>query len=120
MTDQEILHRLRVGFETAGGHYSPVLYLRRVDEPEFGCEGRPEEGPIYGTIYGVSREGPFRMELEDWMILLSGMDDNMFIGVQEDGGLCCMFEDGSFRPLPDGPWTEKLGLHRKTEETHDS
>ena len=54
------------GIRLPGGLFRPLYYLTRVDEPEFGCEGRPEGGRICGRAYGFDAGGEWLQVLSCW------------------------------------------------------
>ena len=57
MDEQQIKNAFSEGISLPEGQFTPIYYLRRVDEPEFGCEGRPEQGKIFGRAYGYDKMG---------------------------------------------------------------
>ena len=46
MDEQQIKTAFSEGISLSEGQFTPIYYLSRVDEPEFGCEGRPEQGKM--------------------------------------------------------------------------
>ena len=57
MDEQQIKTGFSEGISLPEGQFTPIYYLSRVDEPEFGCEGRPEQGKIFGRAYGYDKNG---------------------------------------------------------------
>ncbi len=113
MTEEEIQKRLSQGFLLEGKLFHPLVYLRRVDEPEFGCEGRPEEGPVCGTIWGYDRSGGKTWQIPDWIMEITGLDDRMWIGLLEGQLVSCQEGQPGWKPFPRGPWLEALGIEAK-------
>lgn len=68
------------GIDLPGGRFWPLYYLTRVDEPEFGCEGRPEAGPILGRAYGFDARGPRQWDIREADLWRSRLDDRMWVG----------------------------------------
>ncbi len=62
------------------GEFTPLIYLSRVDEPEFGCEGRPDGAAVYGTAYGETPEGKRTWKIEEGLLWSTGLDDDVWIG----------------------------------------
>ena len=110
MTEEEIQTALETGFPLEGEPFRPLVYLRRVDEPEFGCEGRPEEGPVYGTIWGWDQSGAKTWQVPDWMIITAGLDDRMWIGLRAGQLVCCRAGKPGWKPFPKGKWLTALGI----------
>lgn len=73
------------GIDLPGGKFWPLYYLNRVDEPEFGCEGRPEGGRIFGRAYGVDAQGPRQWDVEESALWRAGLDDGMWVGTWQQG-----------------------------------
>ena len=85
MEQTELREAFQNGICLPGGIFWPLYYLSRVDEPEFGCEGRPEGGPIFGLAYGFDTQGPRRWEIGEVDLWTSGLDDNMWVGRWQGG-----------------------------------
>ena len=98
MEQAELRTAFQKGIALPEGTFWPVCYLSRVDEPEFGCEGRPEGGPIFGLAYGFDAQGPRRWEIEEADLWRSGLDDNMWVGRWQEG--CAILPAGSRHPKP--------------------
>ena len=80
MDEQQIKIGFSEGISLPEGQFTPIYYLSRVDEPEFGCEGRPEQGKIFGRAYGYDKNGPHQWEIEETALWRAGLDDNMWVG----------------------------------------
>lgn len=80
--------------------FIPLIYLSRVDEPEFGCEGRPDGTPVYGTAYGETPEGRQTWKVEECLLWSTGLDDDVWIG-QMDQNYVILKRDKSTRILPE-------------------
>ena len=76
MDEQQIKTAFSEGISLPEGQFTPIYYLSRVDEPEFGCEGRPEQG----KIYGYDKNGPHQWEIEETALWGAGLDDDMWVG----------------------------------------
>lgn len=68
-------------FGVEGREIQPVGYLIRVDEPEFGCEGRPDGQPVYGTVLLCDAQGERTVPIEETVLMRSRLDDKMTIGL---------------------------------------
>lgn len=86
------------GLNLPEGRFQPLYYLSRVDEPEFGCEGRPEAGPILGRAYGFDPQGPRQWDIGEVDLWRSGLDDGMRVG-RWQGGYATL-PMGTDRPRP--------------------
>ena len=64
----------------------PLCYLIRVDEPEFGCEGRPDGEPVYGTVLLCDAHGERTVRIAETVHLRPRLDDKMILG-ETDGQL---------------------------------
>ena len=110
MTELEIQTLLRDGMMLPGGEFRPIAFFARVDEPEFGCEGRPDQGLILGYIYGWDRHGKREWALEESALWAGGFDDRMWIG-RFRGGVAALKEGATTpAPLENGDWISILGL----------
>ena len=99
MTDAQIAEAFRDGIPLPDGVFEPLFWLERVDDPEFGCEGRPEEGPIYGNAYGFDRNGRNRWKIEELALILGGFDDCMWVGRWQDGYALLRENQREIKPL---------------------
>ena len=73
-------------FFAGGRGFQPLVYLERVDLPEFGCEGRPETGEAAGAVWGSRPDGRHLWRIGEAALLASGFCDDLWIGWQ-DGAL---------------------------------
>lgn len=69
-----------------GTEIRPLCYLIRVDEPEFGCEGRPDGEPVYGSVLLCDVHGERTVPIEETVLMRSRLDDKMILG-EADGQL---------------------------------
>lgn len=98
MEQAELRAAFQDGIALPEGTFWPLCYLSRVDEPEFGCEGRPEGGPIFGLAYGFDAQGPRRWQIREADLWVSGLDDNMWVGCWQ--GDYAILPAGSHHPKP--------------------
>lgn len=80
--------------------FVPLIYLSRVDEPEFGCEGRPDGETVYGTAYGETSAGKRAWKIEEHLLWNTGLDDDVWIG-QMDQDYVILKQDKSIQILPE-------------------
>ncbi len=66
--------------------FIPEFYLFEVEEPEFGCEGRPEGNVIYANVQILSESGFKMVSVEERKLWISGWDDGMWGGIIEEKG----------------------------------
>ena len=98
MTREEAQKILEQGISLKEGEFAPLIYLSRVDEPEFGCEGRPDGGVVCGTAYGVTPEGDRVWPVEEQLLWRAGLDDGMWVG-RWRGGYAMLSAAGRVRVL---------------------
>lgn len=67
-------------FDINGAVFRPKLRLIYVEEPEFGCEGAPDEGKIYGNIVLEDKTGQKKVKIEESQLYSSRLNDGMWIG----------------------------------------
>jgi hypothetical protein len=79
----------------------PLAYLVRVDEPEFGCEGRPDGQPVYGTVVLRDAQGERTVPIEETCLMRSRLDDKMTIGLADDRLVLVSRTRTEFAPLTD-------------------
>lgn len=63
-----------------GTPFTPLCWLIQVDEPEFGCEGRPDGQPVCGSVHLLDRHGERTVPIEETTLFASRLDDRMWIG----------------------------------------
>lgn len=80
MTGWELEDLREQGIKTDEGMFYPVFWIEEVQEPEFGCEGRPEGIVITGTVIGRTPEEYLIFPVEEKLLYNSGLDDNMLLG----------------------------------------
>ena len=67
-------------FLVDGQEFQPLVWLERVDLPDFGCEGRPEEGEPQGAVWGQRSDGKHFWRIGEAALLTSGFCDDLWIG----------------------------------------
>jgi len=70
----------QAGFPVDGKLFRPLAYLRRVDPPDFGCEGRPDAGQAFGAVWGERADGPHFWRVPEAELLRSGLRDDVWLG----------------------------------------
>lgn len=108
MTREEIQQAFTQGIALPEGKFMPLIYLRRVDEPEFGCEGRPDGGVICGTVYGVTPETERVWQVEEQLLWRTGLDDGMWVG-RWRGGYALLSAAGRVRALDETTFRKLFG-----------
>lgn len=108
MTRKEIQQAFAQGITLPEGEFAPLIYLHRVDEPEFGCEGRPDGGVICGTAYGVTPEGEQVWQVEERLLWRAGLDDGMWVG-RWQGGYALLSSNGQVRALDEETFHKLFG-----------
>ena len=58
-------------FDVNGSIFRPKGRLLYIEEPDFGCEGAPEKGPVYGSVVLEDKTGQRTVKIEE-SILFSG------------------------------------------------
>jgi hypothetical protein len=103
-----IMGKLGIGFTVAGKKFQPQAFILMVDEPDFGCEGRPEGAPVYAEIYGYDKTGERKWLLEERYLASSCFDDKMWLGTLQgvEGTVAVSDKDGSWQVIADGPWLD--------------
>ena len=108
MEEQQLHAAFSAGIALPEGRFAPLYYLSRVDEPEFGCEGRPEQGKIYGHAYGFDAGGARQWEIEETALWCLGLDDGMWVG-RWQGGYALLSAKGALRPLSEDDFAAIFG-----------
>lgn len=67
-------------FAIDGQEFEPECWLIRVDEPEFGCEGRPDGEPVCGSVVLLDGSGQRTEPIAEDLLFGSRLDDRMWIG----------------------------------------
>lgn len=68
-----------------------VLKIVRIDEPDFGCEGRPDGIPVTDNIYLLDESGEEQMiPMEEQLVWQRGLDEGMTVCYDEEGQLRCL------------------------------
>ena len=103
-----IMGKLGIGFTAAGRKFTPKVFILMVDEPDFGCEGRPEGGKVFAELYGYDKTGERKWLLEDKYLISSGVDDKMWLGTLEgvDGVVAVTENADSWKVISNGPWVD--------------
>lgn len=81
MADADIVQRLSAGFAVKEGWFTALAYIRQVDEPEFGCEGRPDNVPVCGRVLLEDKAGLRSLPMEEGLLRVSSLDDGMWFGL---------------------------------------
>lgn len=90
-----IQYSLTNGFRFPEGVFLPIAYVVSVDEPDFGCEGRPENEKVYATLCTYTLEGMKTCKMEEHGLDASCLFDDMWVGTRI--GRNGMKEFGCFR-----------------------
>lgn len=62
--------------------------VKRIDEPDFGCEGRPEGQPVMDKVYLVDEEGKeLIIEAADELLYEINLDEGDMALYSEERGL---------------------------------
>ena len=85
MTGWELEDVRGLGIKAEDGTFYPVFWIEEVQEPEFGCEGRPEDVLINGTVIGRTPEEYLIFPVEEKLLYNSGLDDHMLLGYLKNG-----------------------------------
>ncbi len=56
-----------------------MIYIKRIDEPDFGCEGAPDNKPICDTVTLVTDEGELVLEIPEKLVWELKIDEGMTI-----------------------------------------
>lgn len=67
-------------FDVNGSIFRPQGRLLYVEEPDFGCEGVPENGPVYGSIVVEDKNGQRTVKIEQSVLFSGQMNDGMWYG----------------------------------------
>ena len=118
MRKEQILPLFRSGFPVDGRRFLPLFYLEQVDEPDFGCEGRPEQGEVCGCARGFTAEGEKLWQIEEKALWYSGFDDDQWAGMLagESGPVLVRGKTLAWRPAPRPELVWELAGHRPGPE----
>lgn len=97
------------GFTVEGRHILPLAYLNRVDLPDFGCEGRPDHGPLFGAVWGERADGKHFWRVEERKILEAGLRDDVWLGTA--GGSTVLVPADRSRAVAVNPGLVDVILH---------
>ncbi len=80
MQEQEYLQ----GGTTADGEpFAPICYIRWIEEPDFGCEGRPDGQSPCGTVCVLAEDGEKRLPIREDVLFRTRLDDRMWVAEQD-------------------------------------
>lgn len=68
-------------FDVNGSIFRPKGRLLYVEEPDFGCEGAPEDGPVYGSVVVEDKNGQRTVKIEESILFSGQMNDGMWYGM---------------------------------------
>lgn len=77
-----IQYFLTNGFRFPEGEFLPVAYVVSVDEPDFGCEGRPENEVVYATLQAFTLQGVKHYRMEEQGLNQTQLYDDMWVGTR--------------------------------------
>lgn len=103
MDKEEIKRILSDGFDE-DVMFEPVAYVSHVEEADFGCEGREDGSAVTDRIsFYYLDDDELRsasVEVEESLINESGIEDDMWIAVDEESSEVIMMSDADSDPLP--------------------
>lgn len=67
-------------FDLNGSVVRPLAKILYVEEPDFGCEGVPETGDVFGSIVLEDKRGQRTVKILEEQLFASRFDDGMWIG----------------------------------------
>lgn len=67
-------------FDINGSIFRPKGRLIYVEEPDFGCEERPENEPVYGRVVLEDENGQRTVKIEESILFSGQMNDGMWYG----------------------------------------
>ncbi|MCD8356252.1 MAG: hypothetical protein LUE11_06740 [Clostridia bacterium] len=99
-------------FDINGSVFRPLVKLLYVEEPDFGCEGVPEEGAVYGSIVLEDKNGQRTAKIEEKQLFASRLNDGMWVG-KLAGRIVLLGKDKTtvYQPnTAEQSWLETIGL----------
>ncbi|SFG39303.1 hypothetical protein SAMN04487761_1167 [Lachnospiraceae bacterium C7] len=75
-----LVYLFQVGIDISAGHITPVAYINFVEEPDFGCEGRPEGEIVFAKLEVYTDKGPKKLLATEAMLDETGLYDHMWVG----------------------------------------
>lgn len=105
-----IQYRLENGFVVNRMKMTPLAYIMRVDEPDFGCEGRPETKVVYEKVYALTLKGQKVWLMGEKDLEISGIYDNTWVCRLESTHQLVCWREGTEEmiPVPEDLWNNKL------------
>ena len=86
--------------------------ILRIDEPDFGCEGRDDGEAAYDEITLVNEQGETCLvRMEEQQVWNMGLDEEMLVWVGEDGQI-----RGRCKRMDISRWSEKYQVRALTEQ----
>lgn len=68
-------------FDVNGSIFRPKGRLLYIEEPDFGCEGAQEKGPVYGSVVLEDKTGQRTVKIEESILFSGQMNDGMWYGM---------------------------------------
>lgn len=105
-----VQYRLENGFVVDRQRLVPLAFIMRVDEPDFGCEGRPEGKILYNKVYALTIKGQKVWLMGDEDLEVSGIYDNTWVCRLGDTRQLVSWREGTVEmtPVPEDLWKNKL------------
>lgn len=86
--------------------------ILRIDEPDFGCEGRDDGEAAYDKITLVNEQGETCLvRMEEQQVWSMGLDEGMLAWVGKDGQI-----RGRCKRMDISRWSEKYQVRALTEQ----
>lgn len=105
-----VQYRLENGFSLNGKKLIPLAFIMRVDEPDHGCEGRPEGKIMYDKVYALTLKGQKVWIIGEKDLEESGIYDNTWVcRIEQTRQLICWREGTEeMIPVSEDIWNNKL------------
>lgn len=105
-----VQYRLENGFRVKGKNLVPLAFIYRVDEPDFGCEGRPEGKVMYDKVYALTLKGQKVWIIGEKDLEESGIYDNTWVCREEQTHQLICWREGTeeMMPVSEDLWNNKL------------